>query len=121
MEYNYTLLAERRVLTAIKGELALSPWATLTPDGVLTIRKDYSWNGDTFVRDTEWSVDASLYHDALYQLIQNGYLMYKYRKIVDELYHDTCVHAGMPKLMARVRYIGLRTFGWVYAKDWRIG
>jgi hypothetical protein len=121
MGYNYTLLAERKILTPLKGELALSPWATLTPDGVLTIRKNYSWNGDTFVCDTEWSMDASMCHDALYQLIRCGCLPYKYRKAADELYYTMCVQAGMPLKMAKGRYTGLRALGWIYAKDWRIG
>lgn len=47
----------------------------LTPEGLLTIKKGYAWDGasgPTF--DTKSTIIASLVHDALYQLKRNGQL-----------------------------------------------
>ncbi len=55
-------------------------------DGLLTARDRYAWDGPsgpTF--DTPTNMRASLFHDALCQLIGEGLLGKKYRKYADEL------------------------------------
>ncbi len=54
--------------------------------GVLTVRARYAWDGASFIaRDTPTNMRASLFHDALCQLIGEGLLDKKYRKYADEL------------------------------------
>ena len=56
----------------------ITPMIELTADGLLTIRRGYAWDGasgPTF--DTTSSMRASLVHDALYQLIREGFLLFE--------------------------------------------
>ena len=53
----------------MKGYNISTPFVSLTPDGVLTLRAGYAWDGasgPTF--DTPAVMLAALLHDALYQL-----------------------------------------------------
>lgn len=77
-------------------------------DGVLTVRKGYSWDGSTGVKDYDCCMLASLAHDALYQAMHEGFLDWKYQKQCDRVYYDLCVAKGMNKLQAWIRYKGIR-------------
>ncbi len=53
---------------------------------ILLVRARYAWDGASFIaRDTPTNMRASLFHDALTQLINEGLLDKKYRKYADEL------------------------------------
>ncbi len=52
----------------------------------LVVHAHYAWDGASFIaRDTPTNMRASLFHDALCQLIGEGLLDKKYRKYADEL------------------------------------
>ena len=54
--------------------------------GRLTVLARYAWDGASFIaKDTPTNMRASLFHDALCQLISEGLLDKKYRKYADEL------------------------------------
>ena len=79
---------------------------------ILTIRIGYAWDGPsgpTF--DTKDSMRGSLVHDALYQLIQFGYISKDYRGPADRLLYDICVQDGMWKPRAGLWHWAVRTFG----------
>lgn len=56
----------------------------LTRDGVLWTRHGYAWDGPSGpTRDTPDSMRGSLVHDALYQLMRDGWLSLEYRGKAD--------------------------------------
>ena len=82
--WKYELLERMKVRVTIK-ETVLTDYITLTPFELI-VGNRYAWDGPsgpTF--DTPTNMRASLFHDALCQLIGEGLLDKKYRKYADEL------------------------------------
>ena len=93
------------------------PFLTLGPLGILTIRAGYAWDGPSGPTiDTKDFMRASLVHDALYQLLRQGYLgrsvSSAWRKHADKLLRQMCIEDGMPKWRAAYAYWAVRNFGW---------
>lgn len=90
----------------------LRPWIELSPTGVLNIRNGYSWDGPSGpARDTKNFMRASLVHDALYQLIDEGQLHKKHRKNADKTMRALCKEDGMGAARRFWTYWGVRIFG----------
>lgn len=91
-------------------------WLTLTANGLLYIKRGYAWDGPSgeikllgiinidVTKDDETSMQGSLVHDALYQLIRLGLLSINYRKDADKLLRDICISDGMYELKANAWY-----------------
>ncbi len=80
-------------------------------NGELTIRNRYAWDGPsgpTF--DTKTFMRASLFHDALCQLIGEGLLDKKHRKYADQLLRKICLEDGMSKFRAWYVYLAVRAY-----------
>lgn len=90
----------------------------LSPEGVLTIRTYYAWDGVSGpVIDTQANLKASLVHDALYQLMREGRLdPAEYREWSDRLFMEMCRKGGVMDLFARLYFKGLTWFGAKNAK-----
>ncbi|HTE65830.1 MAG TPA: DUF1353 domain-containing protein, partial [Candidatus Binatia bacterium] len=74
---------------------------SMTPDGELTIRAGYAWDGPSGPAiDTANFMRGSLVHDALYQLIRERYLSIVVRDAADSLLRDICREDGMSRLRA---------------------
>jgi hypothetical protein len=102
--YKYQLAEDSTVQTGI---LPLKPivtdWIILRPNGLLTIRKGYAWDGPSGPTiDTPSSMRGSLIHDALYQLMRLGLLDECYRVKADQLLRDICIEDGMIPLRAEI-------------------
>ena len=83
--WKYELLEDMECDVDIPNEGAMSDYITLDY-GELTVLVRYAWDGPsgpTF--DTPTNMRASLFHDALCQLIGERLLDKKYRKYADEL------------------------------------
>lgn len=80
-------------------------------DEELEIKEGYAWDGASFAIDTDTFMIGALVHDALYQLIREGYLDKKYRKACDEELIDKCKRDGMCWLRRKYVYLGVRLFG----------
>lgn len=89
-------------------------------NGDLTIKKGYVWDGSTiplkfitrfFWYSDEFSMTASLVHDALLELMRKGLVSKKYKQYSDALYRDMSVKKGMKKREGKIRYWFLRNFG----------
>lgn len=101
-------------------------------DGTLRIKKYYAWDGSTvplkkglkwttailtfgfFIWDSDkYCKDASLIHDALYQIIRECKFSdtCDYRKLADDIYLRKLLLTKMPKWQANMRYKALRRFG----------
>lgn len=78
--YKYQLVNDYQVqLRFIRPEYDIeTEFIRLTRDGLLWIRHGYAWDGPSGTTfDTPDSMRGSLVHDALYQLIRDGYLYLK--------------------------------------------
>jgi hypothetical protein len=87
--------------------------------GVLTIQKFYQWDGSSVPLKKWWrwiwNSDkyckvASLEHDALYQLMQNGLLSTDHKDYIDAIYGEKCIKGGMGKRQAALRVWALQKF-----------
>lgn len=87
-------------------------WVSLSADGVLTIREGYAWDGPSGPTvDTPAFMRGALVHDALYQLIREGYLPEGCREHADRLLRDICKQDGMSRVRAWWVYRAVRRFG----------
>lgn len=79
---------------------------------MLRVRAGYAWDGPSGPTiDTKTFMRGSLVHDALYQLIREGYLDPSYRKYADNLLKEICREDGMSWLRAQWVYLGVSKFG----------
>lgn len=78
---------------------------------LLVIKKGYAWDGPSGPTiDTKSFMRGSLVHDALYQLMRDGYLDGSYRKVADKILKYMCINDGMSILCAELVYIAVRLF-----------
>lgn len=87
-------------------------FVTLLTCGVLLIDVGYAWNGANVVVDRRTNMRASLIHDALVQLIQDGKLDQKHKRDVDEEYYGVCRDDGMWLIPAWVEFGGVQLHSW---------
>jgi len=81
----------------------------LTTKGDLTIRKGYAWDGASGTTiDTKSSMQGSLVHDALYQLLRMGLLLPSWRHQVDREFRNLLKADGMWWWRAELWYNGVR-------------
>lgn len=77
--------------------------------GNCVIKKGYSWNGCSFVKDYEETYFASCEHDCLYQF---GKRLGLKRKDADLQFYKTMT---LYKFSKREKYyLGVRVFGWIF-------
>lgn len=73
----------------------------LSEDCVLTIRHGYAWDGPSGPAiDTKNFMRGSLIHDALYQLIRDGWLTIEDKEAADRELELVCLEDGMSRLRA---------------------
>lgn len=112
IRYKFTLVEDYAIDTGIVPREAVNtPFLQLDSSGRLSIRRCYSWDGATGALNTRNIIRASLVHDALYQLMREGYLAPDHRLAADRLMHRICVAAGMNGPYAWIVYICVRLFG----------
>ena len=90
-------------------EICDTPFLILV-NGHLLIKEGYAWDGASKVFDFK-AMEASLVHDALYQLIRTGQLQPTFRKAADQAFYAICRQAGMNRIRAWYFYRGVRWFG----------
>jgi len=113
--YKYQLLFDYKVQTGIETGLP-SPvgndWVKLHPDGTLAISRGYAWDGPSGPAiDTPDFMRGSLIHDALYQLMREGFLSKDLRQKADELLVKICREDGMSWIRSQWVYLAVRKFG----------
>jgi hypothetical protein len=90
----------------------------------ITIKKGYAWDGSSipgkaFMRKVTFGKydpdkhckNASLVHDAFYQLMRSNQLSRSYKPMIDRLYERMCIAGGMGKRQAAWRHWAVKTFG----------
>jgi len=90
-----------------------TPYINLTTGGVLTIKQGYAWDGPSGPTiDSADFMRGSLVHDALYQLMREGYLdRDQCRDAADRLLQAICIADGMSQVRAKWVYEGVQHFG----------
>lgn len=96
--YKYKLFTTVRVAIGITGYKTRTAFIDLSEEGVLTIFKNYAWNGaDWPAIDTESIMAASLVHDALCQLVENNHLPRTLVKQINNIMITICEEKKMSK------------------------
>jgi len=93
--YKYELLKPVGYLLAIEVADVDTPYITIH-EGLLSIREHYAWDGPSGPTiDTLSFMRGSLIHDALYQLMREGYLDRHHREYADRVLKEVCLDDGM--------------------------
>jgi hypothetical protein len=110
--YKYQLVEEYSVEVSVRpAEQIDTDYIALSPAGLLTVKKSYAWDGPSGPSiDTKSFMRGSLVHDALYQLMRDGYLPALCREPADLELHRICREDGMSKLRAWYVLLGVRKF-----------
>tara|TARA_R110001599_G_scaffold90866_1_gene238893 strand:+ start:61 stop:471 length:411 start_codon:yes stop_codon:yes gene_type:complete len=110
--YKYKLCIEQSAMTNITGFEIDHDYFNLDTNGVLVIRHGYCWNGSSGPTwDTASTMRASLFHDALYQMIRERDLSLDSRYLSDKVYYRLCLEDGMWRWRAWCHYRAVRAFG----------
>ena len=112
--YEYQLVEDYTVPTGVRPGVSVSNrFIRLDFDGTLTIRADYAWDGPSGPAiDTKNFMRGSLVHDALYQLMREGYLdPDQWRDPADRELQRICLQDGMSSMRAWWVYQGVRLGG----------
>jgi len=97
-DYKYQLHKDYVVTTTIKQDKYINTkFISLSPEGTLTIRVGYAWDGPSRPAiHTRNFMRASLVHDALYQLMREDELdRCKFKEPADRLLRSICKEDGM--------------------------
>lgn len=109
--YKYQLATDYLVPVGIYDTVN-AQFLFLQGDGNLFVKAGYAWDGPsgpTF--DTKNFMRGSLVHDALYQLMREGYIPEDYREHADQMLQRICVEDGMTAIRAWWVYKGVRFGG----------
>ncbi len=81
--------------------------------GQMSLRKHYAWDGPTgWPFETEWLMEPSAVHDALYQLMREGHIdRTKWRRYADRMLRQMCIDRGGHKILAAAVYGIVRALG----------
>lgn len=111
--YKYQTVVDFDVETDIRPKETISTrFITLSTTGWLTVWAGYAWDGPSGPTiDTPNFMRGSLVHDAIYQLMRDGYLPIDHRKQADKLLVRLCRADGMSAIRAAWVYLAVRWFG----------
>jgi hypothetical protein len=110
-KYKYQLIKTYCIQTSIYPDEEINlPFLTLTVDGLLILKKGYAWDGDTFAIDFECSREASLVHDAICQMVNEGSVSEIHMGYANDLYMCMCINGGMWEPWSKVRRRGLKRY-----------
>ncbi len=111
--YKYQLMEDYTIqIEILPKEDITTLYIDLNTDGLLTIKKNYAWDGPSGPTvDTNDFMRGSLVHDALYQLMRGEYLDISERDKVDRLLQAICKEDGMTAFRAWYVYKGVSLFG----------
>jgi len=110
--YKYQVLRDFTIYTALCGFDVTNEWYFLTPEGWLTIRKGYAWDGASGPTwDDETNYVASLVHDVFYQMMRRGELPQSCKEYADDLLQTMMVERGASEIRAKIYHDGVTIGG----------
>ena len=113
-KYKYQLMDDYVIEIDIKpSEKKDFEFFSLSTNGILTIKKGYSWDGASGPAiDTRKIMRGALVHDVLYQLMRLSVLDHKvHRKRADQIMREICLEDNMWSFRAWYVYQGVHLFG----------
>ena len=115
--FKYQLTEDYRVLTSITGYDIDITWIKLEPDGYLTLKLGFAWDGSSGPTwDTKTCKRSSAEHDAFCRLMVYKLIPRKLKNKIDKIYYNKCIKDGMWKIKAWWRYKALEKTGEIYVK-----
>ena len=119
--YKYQLTMDACIHTGIKGYdeiiyYGYEAFVILSPNGSLCLSAGYAWDGPSgpFTIHSKNFMRGSLFHDALYQLMEEKLLPLSFREKADKLLVKICREDGMSAIRASWVYAAVRVFGKLY-------
>jgi len=119
--YKYQLVEHSSTHTGIIGyrESIIydnKPIMVIYEDGLLVLFAGYAWDGPSgpFTIHSKNFMRGSLFHDALYQLMEEKLLPLSFREEADKLLVKICRDDGMSAIRAAWVYAAVRVFGKLY-------
>jgi len=109
--FKHQVARQGSVQTDILGHTVDAGFYSLTPDGTLTAKVGYSWDGASSFPDVRSIMRGSLFHDILYQMIRLEQIPRDMRKAADKLLRRLCVEDGMWRWIAWCVCTAVRKFG----------
>lgn len=103
-KWKYLVRTEISIQTCILGISAETDYYRLTPDGMLTAKVGYAFNGPNWIRDSKDLFHASLWHDLIYGMIKHGHIDKVWRHYADELFRDIYIEEAVRIKMATKKY-----------------
>ena len=119
-KYKYVLQGNNTLILDDKFALGCNietPYILLNKSGLLVIKKGYAWDGLTLFPDFPKALRASLVHDALIQLCDEGHLGNGFRQSAHKEMYDYIQIDGGSNTLALTVYLGLTLFHPFY---WRV-
>ena len=94
--YKYQLVEDESRMTGICGFDINTDFIRLEPDGRLTAKKGYAWDGASGPTwDSSYCMRGPLFHDCLYQLMREKLLPHSCRNTADGIMFLTIMEDGM--------------------------
>ncbi|MCU0589897.1 MAG: hypothetical protein MUC33_01265 [Desulfobacterales bacterium] len=112
--YKYQLVNDHRAqLAHVRPEFDIvTEFIELTVDGLLWIKHGYAWDGPSGPTvDTPNFMRGSLVHDALAQLMRDGYIGTDQFTAMNRELRDICIEAGMSCIRAAWVFAGVEYCG----------
>ena len=111
----YKLLEDVSIQTEIfPKKNILTKFISLTTQGVLTVFKNYCWDGASGPAiDTETFMRGSLFHDALYQLLRLKLLPKEFKWLADKVLKTVTLIDGMNPVRVIYSWLFVKLFGWI--------
>ena len=110
--YKYQLVDDYVLNIDIKEYTVDTEYLKMNPDGQLTIKKGYAWDGASGPAvDTHTILRGALVHDSLYQLIRMQELPYTLKEKADLVFKNICTADGMIGFRAWYVHLAVKLFG----------
>lgn len=112
--YKYMVTVPQATHTGIAppyGTAIVTPFLSLDPGGWLTAKVGYAWDGVTLGPDLPSLMHASLFHDALYQLIRDGRLPVDSKDAADIVLKSVALQHGASPWVANSIWWTVHRFG----------
>lgn len=110
--YKYRVKFNYSIDIGIKGYDIDLEDLRLTPDGILTLKAGFMWDGPSGpTYDSKTGIRGSGIHDGGYKLIRLELLPPSCKEVFDTLFHDILLTDGMSHGRADLWFTGVHKFG----------
>jgi hypothetical protein len=124
--YKYQSVQDESIKVEIHGFDIDTQFIRLTPDGMLTGKAGYAWDGasgPTWDEPIEVVTRGPFFHDILYQLMREGRLPTSYREYADGLMYTLIIEDGRKYVSKKnplvrkitMHLIEMRAYAWYLA------